>query len=110
MPTLTPGYDGMLLVTVGSEIRDAITEARSIAKLRAAVGPCIDELTVFMFNNVMVSVGSASEVEIIYRDFLRAQNGYIPPFVGPYPNALLTQEEVEHDARIEAKNASLRTE
>jgi hypothetical protein len=67
-------------------------------------------LVKFDFNGVMVSVQTDSDPELIHRDWLRALNGYIDKAVGPYPNPVLTDEEKESDARIEAKNETRRQE
>ena len=58
----------------------------------------------FEFNDVIVTVHSDSDPELIYRDYLRAYKGYINEDIGPYPNLVLTDEEKANDARIEAEN------
>lgn len=65
-------------------------------------------LVKFDFNGVWVSVRMDSDPELIHRDWLRAMNGYIDKNVGPYPNPVLTDEEKENDARIEAENEQRR--
>lgn len=65
-------------------------------------------LVKFEFNGVMVSVRMDSNPELIYRDWNRAMDNYIDKNVGPYPNPVLTDEEKENDARIEAENEQRR--
>lgn len=65
-------------------------------------------LVSFMFNDVKVSVKSNTDLVLIYRDWLRAVHGYIDPEVGPYPNPVLTDEEKENDAPVEAENEKRR--
>ena len=62
----------------------------------------------FEFNGVTVSVRMDSDPELIYRDWSRGLSGYIDKNVGPYPNPVLTDEEKENDARIEAENEQRR--
>lgn len=64
----------------------------------------------FDFNGVKVTVKADSDPELIYRDWSRALNGYIDKSVGPYPSPVLTDEEKESDARIEAENERKRQE
>ena len=42
------------------------------------------------------------------RDWSRAMSGYIGKNVGPYPSPVLTDEEKENEARIEAENKAKR--
>lgn len=65
-------------------------------------------LVKFEFNGVTVSVRMDSDPELIYRDWSRGLSGYIDKNVGPYPNPVLTDEEKENDARIEAENEQCR--
>lgn len=58
----------------------------------------------FEFNGVTVTIRQDSDYELIYRDWQRALYGYIDKNVGPYPNPVLTDEEKENDARVEAEN------
>ena len=67
-------------------------------------------LVKFEFNGVMVSVRMDSNPELIYRDWNRAMYNYIDKNVGPYPNPVLTDEEKENDARVEAENERKRQE
>lgn len=62
----------------------------------------------FDFNGVMVSVYMDSDLEFIYRDWLRALHGKIDKTVGPYPNPVLTDREKANDALIKAENKQLR--
>lgn len=64
----------------------------------------------FKFNGVTVSVRADSDVDLIYRDWHRALNGYIKKRVGPYPKVDLSDEEKANDARIEAENERARQE
>lgn len=65
-------------------------------------------LVKFEFNGVMVSVRMDSDPELIYRDYMRAQRGYVDKNVGPFPSRVLTDEEKENDARVEAENEQRR--
>lgn len=90
-------------VHCGSEINDTIDEAIAMA--------FISETPVaFEFNDVKVTVHGKSNNELIYRDWNRAMNGYIPKKVGPDPKAELSAEELASDSRIEAKNEQRRQE
>lgn len=62
----------------------------------------------FEFNGVTVTVREDSDPELIYRDWSRALSGMIDKNVGPYPNPVLTDEEKENDARVEAENEQRR--
>lgn len=59
---------------------------------------------VFDFNGVMVFVRHDSDAKLIYRDWKRATRGYISRMVVPYPIPVLTDEELENDARIKDEN------
>lgn len=66
-----------------------------------ALGQCLVE---FEFNNVTVRVTKKSDPRLIQRDYNRAVSGYVDDkVVGPYPRPVLTDEELESDARIEAE-------
>jgi len=82
----------------GANIINTIAEA---IRLSAANENCI---ITFEFNGVIVNVSSDSKPELIYRDWLRAINGYIKKNIGPYPNPVLTDEEKANDDRIKAEN------
>lgn len=92
-------------VAPGSRITDCIREAISFSELN---GPHDHgengTLVSFEFNGVTISVKSNSDPELIYRDWSRALSGCIDENVGPYPNPILTDEEKENDARVEAEN------
>lgn len=89
----------------GSEISQTIREAIEISGTYGWTDfDYKGALVKFDFNGVMVSVQTDSDPELIYRDWNRAMNGYIDKAVGPYPNPVLTHEEKETDARIEAEN------
>ena len=95
--------------TPGSHITDCIREAISFSKLNGWHDHGENgTLVSFEFNDVTVSVKSNSDPELIYRDWLRGLSGYIDKNVGPYPNPVLTDEEKENDARIEAENEQRR--
>lgn len=57
----------------------------------------------FVFNGVKVTVRANSDPELIRRDWLRARYGKIDKEVGPYPNPVLTDEEMAHDAEVDAE-------
>lgn len=81
----------------GTEIKKAITEAIGVARE-------LGNIVRFDFNGVTVNMDSDSNSKLIYRDWLRALNGYIGKSVGPNPNPVLTDKEKASDARIKAKN------
>lgn len=84
-------------VRAAANIKDTIAEAISVAD-------CMLDVTIqFEFNDVIVSVRSDSNPELIHRDWLRSLNGYIGKNVGPNPNPVLTDKEKASDARIENK-------
>ena len=92
-------------VYIGAQINNCIREAISFSKNVNYPEYSVDSTLVsFEFNDVIVSVKSDSNPDLIYRDWVRAYAGYIDKNVGPYPNPVLTDEEVENDARIEAEN------
>lgn len=88
-------------VMCGANITGTVAEAISVAR-------GLDVTLRFEFNGVTVSVRRDSNPDLIQRDWSRAQSGYIDQSVGPYPNPVLTDEEKESDARIEAENESRR--
>lgn len=57
----------------------------------------------FDFNDVKVTVKVDSDKELIYRDWSRALDGKIDKAVGPYPDPALTDEELAHDAEVDAE-------
>ncbi len=79
-----------------ADIREVIKEAIGITYTNLTIG--------FFFNDVLVTVRVDSDPELIYRDYMRALRGYILKSVGPYPKLLLSQAELDSDARIEAEN------
>lgn len=98
-------------VSVGCEIRGMIAAAISYAGQIGYHEEWVKKpggLVKFKFNDVMVSVRMDSNPELIYRDWSRAMSGYIDRNVGPYPSPVLTDEEKENDARIEAENEQRR--
>ena len=103
MKNLWREKDGIYNVIAGAEITATIAEA--IALSAREMQPVRVEL-----NDVLVTVHSNSEPKLIYRDWLRAFNGYIDKNVGPYPNPVLTDEEKASDARIEDENKRRRQE
>lgn len=86
-----------LQVYAGANITGTINEATSVAL-------ALDSLIEFEFNGVVVSVRGDSDAQLIYRDWHRALNGYTDEKVGPYPNRLLSVEELIHDAAVEAEH------
>lgn len=95
--------------TPGSRINACIQEAIDFSRLNGwhdhgERGTLVS----FEFNDVIVSVKSDSDPVLIYRDWNRAMSGYIDKKVGPYPSPVLTDEEKENDARIEAENEQRR--
>ena len=92
-------------VVPGANIHACIREAIDLSRMYLQSsydqnGPIVS----FEFNDVTVSVKMDSDPEVVYRDYMRAREGYIDPNVGPYPNPVLTDEEKENDARIKAEN------
>lgn len=61
-------------------------------------------LVKFEFDGVSIAVRMDSDPALISRDYFRAMSGYIDQNVDPYPTPVLSGEEVEKDARIEAAN------
>ena len=95
----------------GSTIDSCIREAISFSELNGRHDHGENSALVsFKFNDVTVSVKSDSNPELVHRDWHRAMNGYIDKNVAPYPNPVLTDEEKENDARIEAENEQRRQE
>lgn len=90
--------DGSLDVAPGCEIGHTIREAilRCFKSLKST--------TVFSFNGVKVRVRYNSNPELIYRDWMRALNGFTSNDVGPYPKKKLARAEVESDKRISDEN------
>lgn len=58
----------------------------------------------YNFNGVIISAAPDSDPNLLFRDWRRASSGFTDKNVGPYPAAVLTQQELENDRRIEAKN------
>jgi hypothetical protein len=86
-----------LRVLPGSNITNTIADAIRLAGCKTCP-------VRFAFNGVTVTVAGDSTPDLIYRDWSRAMNDYIPKDVGPYPAPALTEKEKAHDAHIEAKN------
>lgn len=103
MQNLWEERDGVFEVMAGANITSTIAEAIALAADE-------DRTIVFEFNGVNVSVVAGSDPDLIYRDWSRAFSGYIEKNVGPNPNPVLTDEEQENDARIEAENEQRRQE
>ena len=81
----------------GANITDRITEGIAFAaKEKRDIA--------FEFNDVIITVNEDSDQKLIYRDYLRADKGYIEKDVGPYPKPVLTDKEKTDDARIKAEN------
>lgn len=66
----------------------------------------------FMFNTVICVVSSETDVDLIIRDYRRGDEK-IPAdsvlkkvIIGPFPNPILTADELKHDAEIDAKWAA----
>jgi CubicO group peptidase (beta-lactamase class C family) len=93
--------DGTLEVMAGCDIMSTIREAIHLS-FRGK------KTIVFEFNDVLVTVEADSDPELIYRDWNRALNGYIGKDVGPYPKAVLSEEELLSDGRIKAENQARR--
>lgn len=55
-------------------------------------------------NGVRVFFAPDSNPEHLYRDFMRAMRGYIDGPIGPYPNEVLSAEELESDERKRIEN------
>ena len=88
----------------GSSISDAIKRALSWAALKNV------EVT-FDFNGVNVNIRADSNADLIHRDWQRVMSGYVSQNVGPYPNAVLTDEELAKDnAIMEAREALRKVE
>lgn len=84
-------------VCCGARINDAVAETIKVAR---ALGAAVQ----FEFNGVTVAVRSDSNPELILRDFRRARDSRGDKNVGPYPNPVLTDDELANNARIEAEN------
>ncbi len=81
-----------------------VFEAISFARLSTE-----EESAVIRFNykSVAVSVTSASNQELIVRDWWRAVHGYIIPSIGPWPTPKLSQDELDRQETIKAANDML---
>jgi hypothetical protein len=89
---------------VGSSISDAIKKGIELAALKNV------EVT-FDFNGVNVNTRADSNADLIHRDWQRVMSGYVSQNVGPYPNAVLTDEELAKDnAIMEAREALRKVE
>jgi hypothetical protein len=86
----------------GNEITSTIDNA--IAEAKACGESCQ-----FDFNGVSVVVAGDSDPALIYREWNRGLSGYIGknPTIGPHPNAELSAEELEIDAKIQAERDRL---
>lgn len=89
--------DYMLEVCGGSDITATILEAQLIAEYTDG------HPVSFEFNGNIIRVAADSDPALIYRDWLRASNGYIDS-VGPYPDKELTPEQLASDASVQALN------
>lgn len=85
----------------GWHIEEAIKELIS----RAADGPVQTE-----FNGVTIYADADSDASLLYRDWDRALQGYIPSPVGPHPSPILTSAELASDAEIKKQNDARRAE
>lgn len=93
---LEPAQNGMYRVHSSVLIEMGIHHATALAAyLQAPV--------VFEFNGIIMTVDRDSDPKLLYRDYDRALIGCIDRHVGPYPKAVLTAEEIEHDAAIRAE-------
>lgn len=102
MNVLQEEENGVFWVEGGADIKDAIAEAIALSANQG------NRLIRFKFRfDVIVSVYSDSSPELIFRDWWRADGGYIDKNVGPYPNPILTDQERKSDARIEIENRSI---
>lgn len=81
----------------GTHISNAITEAIALAKDKGGHA-C------FEFNGVTITVAADSNPALIERDFSRNMSGCIKAQVGPYPAAVLTDEEKDSDGRVHQEN------
>ena len=59
----------------------------------------------FKFNDISISINSDSDSYLIFRDYIRAQSGYIEKNIGPYPKEVLSEKELlnEHELMVEIK-------
>lgn len=93
-------------VSPGADINATIARAVAESLLRGG-------RVTFTFNGVAVVVDGTSDTNLIYRDWSRALHGCLEKgtVVGPYPNAVLSPEEVAHDAAVakaDEERASIR--
>lgn len=97
-----------VVVLVGADISSTITstivKAIGYAKIQDQYFGDDHTLVQFGFNGIVVSVRSDSDPELIERDYLRAWDGCVDKNIGPYPNPVLTDEELANDAHIRAEN------
>lgn len=71
------------------------------AKRKCGLHPEESTLVVKEFNGVCILVTHETNMFVVYREYIRAQEGYCSAIIGPYYNAELTEAEVEHDTRCE---------
>src|SRR3989344_29404 len=90
---------------INCAINEAIANARSdtkvVAKSHGGVWPRLVE---FNFNNVVVTVAHDPDPDLLYRDWCRAMAGYIDKQVGPHPKPVLSKQEQDNDACIQAES------
>lgn len=88
---------GNYKVYAGSEIKDTIREAVTIAKKT-------HRDVLFDFNGITVVVNKGSDPALLHRDWDRALAGYTTSKkVGPFPNRELSEKEKKSDAEKAAK-------
>lgn len=82
---------------------------RGLSEIKLTIGAAIRtsaevlKFVQFDFNGVTVVVAMDSNAELIYRDYMRAVSGLTETSVGPYPSPIVSDEEKESDARIQAE-------
>jgi hypothetical protein len=104
-------FKEIVLDVLTGEITETIREAISIsAQYGWTDFDYKGALVKFDFNGVIVSVYMDSDPGLIYRDWSRALYGKIDKNVGPYPNPVLTDEELAHDAEVDAEHERKRQE
>ncbi len=91
------GNYGKYKVYAGSQIKDTLREAITIAKKT-------HRDVSFDFNGVTVVVNEGSDPALLHREWDRALSGYTTSKkVGPFPNKELSEEEKKSDAEKAAK-------
>lgn len=98
MGNLYEEESGVFAVLLGANIKSTIKEAIKLSSDE-------NRIISFCFNDVLIAVKANSDSRLIYRDWIRAIDGYVQKeIVGPYPKRNLAIEERRTDAWTEARN------